>query len=44
MNEFIIQIDVLFQVKAFCDVDEKKLAKGVYIYEESKVNLNSFTN
>lgn len=26
------------QVKAFCDVDEKKLAKGVYIYEESKVS------
>lgn len=29
---------LLLQVKAFCDVDEKKITKGVYIYEESKVN------
>lgn len=27
----------MFQVMAFCDVDEKKIEKGVYIYEESKV-------
>lgn len=25
------------KVKAFCDVDEKKISKGVYIYEESKI-------
>ena len=25
------------QVEAFCDVDEKKLQKGFYTYEESQV-------
>ena len=26
------------KVTAFCDVDDKKIAQGVYIYEESKVS------
>jgi len=30
---------VFVQVSAFCDVDNKKIAKGFYIYEESKVKL-----
>lgn len=27
----------IYQVKAFCDVDENKIQKGFYTYEESKV-------
>lgn len=26
-----------FQVKAFCDVDENKIQKGFYTYEDSEV-------
>lgn len=28
----------VFQVTAFCDVDEKKITKGFYTYEESEVS------
>lgn len=30
------------QVKAFCDVDENKIKKGFYTYEESKVRSFNF--
>lgn len=30
----------VFQVTAFCDVDEKKITKGFYTYEESEVSYN----
>lgn len=30
----------VFQVIAFCDVDEKKITKGFYTYEESEVSYN----
>lgn len=29
---------LLPQVRAFCDVDQKKIQKGFYTYEESKVS------
>lgn len=31
---------IVLQVVAFCDVDQKKLAKNFYTYEESEVNKN----
>lgn len=43
---FCIQISSLrllvkMQVKAFCDVDQNKIQKGFYTYEESKVKDNN---
>lgn len=35
----------IFQAKAFCDVDENKIQKGFYTYEESKViSTSAVTN
>ena len=36
-HTYDLTVLIIHKVTAFCDVDDKKISQGVYVYEESKV-------